>query len=317
MRRNKAAAQRYLSLLAEPVPQGAAPLAVRRGVQRREGSERLAPPVIETLIDSPVIQEETVVRQPLPRPETAPALPFNDLITPAVTAGGRSPVHPGRLSQTLDLAENSVANLRENKTPASQMPDQQLMPRSTGISDSAGVFERAGSNVARDERVASSAEATGLFRQSADPPAVNERERVEVHTTAERAVPAATEAAEEEARAQTATATARETIREKKVIERVTVPESKVPSTAEGVLRPQQLRETPRDRVGEASATSGTRVRIGTVEIRNVFAKPAAQVVLPQAAPVQRNASERQTTQRGGGEPISRGLAWSYGLVQG
>jgi hypothetical protein len=78
--------------------------------------------------------------------------------------------------------------------------------------------------------------------------------------------------------------------------------------------RPQEMRGDP---VGEGSAISGTRVRIGTVEVRTTVAQPApvqAAAVAPQLM-VERGAPGR--ARAGGGEPLARGLAWSYGLVQG
>jgi hypothetical protein len=71
----------------------------------------------------------------------------------------------------------------------------------------------------------------------------------------------------------------------------------------------------PKIAAGEESRTSaGVRVHIGTLEIRAVLPTPPSRPapVLPSVKPENRAARSRIA-----GEPLTRGLVWSYGLVQG
>jgi hypothetical protein len=68
----------------------------------------------------------------------------------------------------------------------------------------------------------------------------------------------------------------------------------------------------------EGRASVGSRVHIGTVEIRAVLPQPP--VVRPTAAPPAQTRESRTAQARahsGAAEPLARGLSWSYGLVQG
>jgi len=61
----------------------------------------------------------------------------------------------------------------------------------------------------------------------------------------------------------------------------------------------------------EASASNRPRVHIGTVEIRSAISAP-----VPPPAPPPRTAESRMA-RAAASEPLARGLAWSFGLVQG
>ena len=62
---------------------------------------------------------------------------------------------------------------------------------------------------------------------------------------------------------------------------------------------------------------TGARVRIGTVEIRAVLPREPARppAVLPVQTP--ENRMGQSQTRSGGAEPLARGLAWNFGLIQG
>ena len=67
----------------------------------------------------------------------------------------------------------------------------------------------------------------------------------------------------------------------------------------------------------EGRASVGSRVHIGTVEIRAVLPQPPVE--RPIAAPPVQTRENRtvQARAQSGAEPLARGLSWSYGLVQG
>jgi hypothetical protein len=68
----------------------------------------------------------------------------------------------------------------------------------------------------------------------------------------------------------------------------------------------------------DGRASAGSRVHIGTVEIRSILPQPP--VARPIAAPPAQTIESRTPptrAQSGAAEPLARGLSWSYGLVQG
>jgi hypothetical protein len=68
----------------------------------------------------------------------------------------------------------------------------------------------------------------------------------------------------------------------------------------------------------DGRASVGSRVHIGTVEIRSVLPQPP--VARPIAAPPAQTIESRTAQARAhsaAAEPLARGLSWSYGLVQG
>ena len=75
-------------------------------------------------------------------------------------------------------------------------------------------------------------------------------------------------------------------------------------------------RDTPKDQNGRTNRSDregGTRVRIGTVEVRTVLRQQApapAPAVAPQPLPAGRSSSSNAG-------PLARGLGWRFGLVQG
>jgi hypothetical protein len=306
MRRKKPAAQRYLSLLAEPVPRGEAALAVRRGAQRREGSELLAAPVTDPpfVQDEAVISQATARRQPGRKKASPVPAPYNDLATAASgIANAHWPVRlPDRQSETASNARvETVVGPPESHAVEAQTPTRRPAPAATPVN-------------------------AKFFSQPPpvqEPQAKHEAAAVDRHTAflgpvADRAVPAPRVAAVNAIAAETEKPTMREYGREN-LIDRANVAEPKVPGT-EGIFREPQSRDKVSHHPVETSAMTGTRVRIGTVEIRNVIAQPsAAQAALfPKAAgPVPARVSDRPAARTSDGESLSRSLAWSYGLVQG
>lgn len=82
----------------------------------------------------------------------------------------------------------------------------------------------------------------------------------------------------------------------------------------------QRPQETQADRGGAADAVkavNGSRVHIGTVEVRTTIAQraPVQEAAVAPQLMVERGAPGR--ARAAGAEPLARGLAWSYGLVQG
>jgi hypothetical protein len=72
----------------------------------------------------------------------------------------------------------------------------------------------------------------------------------------------------------------------------------------------QRLMIDDGSRAQEPRESSGPRVHIGTIEVRTVIPKPAPGSA-PSAEAVRTSVQPRPTA------PLARGLAWSYGIVQG
>jgi hypothetical protein len=93
--------------------------------------------------------------------------------------------------------------------------------------------------------------------------------------------------------------------------ERRNAPEAAAARRAQPALLPVASAE-------EARASVGSRVHIGTVEIRAALSQPPVE--RPIAAPPTQTRESRTAparAQSGAAEPLARGLSWSYGLVQG
>jgi len=79
------------------------------------------------------------------------------------------------------------------------------------------------------------------------------------------------------------------------------------PKNADRSARPE-AEDTPR---------SGVRVHIGTVEIRAVLPQPVVQPAAPQRREPQPDRTVQARVPAGAEPQLARGLAWSFGLVQG
>lgn len=291
----------YLSQLAQPEPPGGRVLSVRRGAFRL-GAERFAVPVIQEGV--------AVVNPPIqPRVPNSERLP----IAARAEDEDRPPQVDVSAAFLPEVIDATPGYTHEKAIEAKTTSNRFVRPE-----QGSGRPPEAVAPVAADV----AAKAAEPMRAESEPRRVHpDLERPIVAPGAVKAAPPANQDMPLGAAAQP-------------IMETVGVRGShgkglRTPSVAEpppGREKPparEQLHNHAQETVAASSAESTknayreqrqanrSRVHIGTVEIRSVISPPVAPPAPPQRP------AESQMARAAATEPLARGLAWSFGLVQG
>ena len=293
MKRTTQKPRGYLSQLVQPVLPGESVLQVPRGPLGRRGLETVPPPVIEEGVDSVARSaptRHTLEGRQLQEPHTEvaiapPPMPA-EADRPSLPVLGIGPVQPEPDSLVV---------------PRTDRPEKQPLqsPAAREASPAPGNAEAVSSRPIHEQQNASAPLTFSARSQDAPPDPRSQQPMPDENqqSTSIRTKETGTSA------------------RNPSVASRVS---SHEPAPAPAVAS-RSLPLQPEDARASSRIAAGPRVRIGTIEIRTTPPQPSPAPVsippVPQVAPTSPRPGAQANA--GGGDHLSRALAWSFGLVQG